>query len=122
MTPQLVLKKAAELISENGLAKGKYYSNGKMCTSAAIEIAAETRYPDGVYKRDQEFLFNFTDSYAMHHLVDVIGIKAEYKCIAKWNDAPERTEKEVIAALIKASKVEELSDELKKRIEQELGH
>ena len=101
MTPAETLRKAADVIRERGWYQGDFekYPGGPCCASEAIYRAS------GVYSgnySDQRQLL----SKAFDFLSEAAGLSPS-ELIAPWNDAPERTADEVIAALLKAADLAE---------------
>jgi hypothetical protein len=89
-----VLNRAAALIVKRGLAKDTYRDNhGCLCMFGAIAVAAKKRLG-----------YAHQGSHPIHQLlVKVTG----YGSPGLWNDEPERTKAEVVAALREAAKLAE---------------
>lgn len=88
-----VLLKAADLIREHGLAKHiRQDGNGALCTYGAVAMAA-----DGNISTDS-VLMTSTMRYLTKYMA-YAGICTTHRCVANWNNAPERTAKQVIAVL-----------------------
>lgn len=95
MTPAEVLRKAADVIREQGHCKGVYSTeDGRVCVYGAINTAAG-HWP--VFEGD-DYVVDTACRTLMRHL--------DYD-VVYWNDAPERTAEEVIAALEKAAELAE---------------
>ena len=86
MTTCELRKKAAAVIQERGWCQDDYEDNGAVCTIGALNVAAG-RTPDD---EDLEQLSSVAESMGLF----VLG------GIAAWNDAPDRTQAEVIARLL----------------------
>ena len=113
-----VLLKSANLIEECGLHKGTYVnSTGKMCTTAALQIALGLRRKDGSMIRAMSYRHKFFErqSEVFQQLASVIIKKSNNTFIFKdrpfqrqafiedWNDTPELTQEEVLETLNLAS-------------------
>lgn len=101
-----VLDRAADLIERNGWWQNFYYDLGTdlpkrecaVCARGAINLAANGRTPDRLSDVGQN---------ALSALERYLGISGDHPhSVADWNDAPERTAKEVIAALRGAAAAE----------------
>lgn len=123
MTPQEVLSAAADHMEEVGLYKGDFYDPGDRghryadhallgpvilgaqqkpcCALGAIYAAAAPSLRLGM-RIDTDPLAGRATSL----LVRQIGLEDEVS-IPDWNDAPERTQEEVVAALRAAAQLEE---------------
>jgi hypothetical protein len=100
-TPQAAkdLRAAADLIRKGGLAKGSFYrrpagEDTSYCTVGAI---VETH---------GDYILSFMDSPALVKVRELLGIvdpAHPWIAIARWNDQPERTDKDVITLLEQAA-------------------
>jgi hypothetical protein len=93
MTPSQVLRKAAELIEQRGWCRCCYTdSAGRLCVVGALRATRNGDAGDPFCDWDQHKAFSMLS-----------------KCIdgipSRWNDAPERTKDQVIAALRAAAEV-----------------
>lgn len=85
ITTKDVLLAAADLIEERGLAKGQDATDGEGTpapTCAGLAIGETALHRDTFFS-------------VMDHLRAYLGVRS----ITAWNDAPERTQAEVVAAL-----------------------
>jgi hypothetical protein len=93
------LREARALIEERGWAQGEYLNDGDcLCVSGAISMAT-VGYPDEGDGETDEQDAEFRRIIAA--LGKAIGCQHSYE-IARWNDEPERTQAEVLAAFGKA--------------------
>jgi hypothetical protein len=89
----IVLLKAANLIREHGLAKHtRQDDQGRFCTYGAVATAA-----DGSIHGESKLMIS-TMRYLRSYMAD-IGIERDDGDIARWNNEPKRTAKQVIAVL-----------------------
>lgn len=122
MTPQEVLSAAADHMEEVGLYKGDFYDSDDMddmyaccplltevveearnkscCALGAIYAVVPTRFTRA--RVDIEPLVDRATGLLVGHL----GVHS-VNAIPDWNDAPERTQEEVVAALRAAARLEE---------------
>jgi hypothetical protein len=92
-----VLDRAADVIAERGLCKGSFEGpDGSVCAGGALRVAL-TGGPTNPLGDDQ---FG-TYMYAVHRMTDVVD-----DVVVNWNDAPQRTADDVIAALQEAARRE----------------
>lgn len=99
-----LLLKAADHINEVGLHKGNFFEDydrmntGPCCTRGAFEVAAGYRQAEdyGVIQAALQRIDGARRALAAH-----LGLELNERDepVAAWNDAPERTKEEVVAAL-----------------------
>jgi hypothetical protein len=90
VTTAEALRRAAQEIRERGWLSGMNDENaGSVCAMAALGLASGD--DAGVFVAARKLILDVTGS----------------ACVANWNDAPERTADEVIAALLKAAELAE---------------
>lgn len=99
MNTSEILNKAADIVEQRGHSKGVYSdSTGRVCAVGAINAAIL-----GTTKIEHlPIWYSGLDTHAgrvLHSLV----CADEYWSITDWNDAPERTKEEVVAALRQAA-------------------
>lgn len=101
-----ILDAAANVIRENGWWQTFYYDLGAdmplrdrpCCARGAINLAANGRHPGRLSNAGQD---------ALGALERYLNIGGEYPdSVADWNDAPDRTAEQVIAALEGAARAE----------------
>lgn len=104
-----ILDRAADLIARNGWWQGFYYDLGTdlprrecaLCTRGAINLAANGRAPDRLSDAAED---------ALRALERHLDISGEYPhSVADWNDNPERTVEQVVAALRGAAAAERVA-------------
>jgi hypothetical protein len=83
-----ILLDAADLIETHGLCKDALHEGGRYCAMGAIARAAEIPLCDA-------YIYPITQTRAAVKLLRQICSSS----IADWNDAPERTAEDVVAAL-----------------------
>jgi putative intracellular protease/amidase len=92
-----VLDRAADVIAERGHCKGDYEGpDGSVCAIGALLVAIAGGPADPLNARQFHTYMSARDWAS-----DVVG-----NAVARWNDAPERTADEVIAALREAARRE----------------
>lgn len=98
------LRRAADEIRRRGLTKGRQCDvDGRVCLHGAIAVAVGGRMDrkNGYVSRDsyqQQALYREAGAVALHYLNTHLKADQLFGC-AEWNNAPERTAAEVIAAL-----------------------
>jgi hypothetical protein len=96
MTPKEILLGAAQNLRELGHCKGQFQNDaGCVCAVGAIRLAAS----GSVYHSNE------SATEATRILRRVVGHHGEFGTIPEWNDDPERTPEEVIAAFEKAAEL-----------------
>lgn len=97
----LTFRRAAQIVQARGLGKGLYIQpTGEVCAVGAL-MAAEGKHPEHSYPDlSKSSAVWFLSSRVLSATVDSDPIER----IADWNDQPERTQAEVVEALLSAAR------------------
>lgn len=106
ITAPEILNAAADLIEKNGHTKGQYWDpDGCLCSLGAISRATTQALAANGYDYLGDVALHAKDALALY--IDPAGVESEqgnFSIITEWNDHPERTLDQVVAAFREAAK------------------